>query len=253
MAEPPPRRPAPWHSGVQGVRANLAPAFALQLAALALVLGYYHDPAVHASLSRLVELHRRAGFGFGVASTGFFGGLLPFLYLHFGQRDAGGKPRYGWSQGAGLTAFWAYKGFEIDLWYRFQAHAVGPGHDAATIALKVFFDQFVYCPAFAVPVTTAVYQAVDSRGDWAGLRADFAAGRWYARRALPVLVSNLAVWIPAVAIIYALPTPLQLPLQNLVLCFFTLIVAHQTRAEGGRTGTEASGARRSRTCRARGS
>jgi hypothetical protein len=35
--------------------------------------------------------------------------------------------------------------------------------------------------------------------------------------------------VPAVAIIYLLPTPLQLPLQNIVLCFYTLVVAHQVR------------------------
>jgi hypothetical protein len=40
------------------------------------------------------------------------------------------------------------------------------------------------------------------------------------------MIANIAVWIPAVAIIYALPTALQLPLQNLVLLFFTLLLAH---------------------------
>jgi hypothetical protein len=46
------------------------------------------------------------------------------------------------------------------------------------------------------------------------------------------LIANMAVWVPAVAVIYALPTPLQLPMQNMVLCFYTLIVAHQMRADG---------------------
>jgi hypothetical protein len=34
--------------------------------------------------------------------------------------------------------------------------------------------------------------------------------------------------MPAVLLIYTMPTPLQLPLQNLVLCFYTLLVAHLT-------------------------
>jgi hypothetical protein len=226
-----PTAEAPWQSGLRGARANLAPGLVLQACALALVLGYYHDAAVASALARLTALHLRAGYAFAVVSTGLAAGVLPFLYLHFGQRDARGRPRYGWLQGLGLTAFWAYKGFEVDLWYRIQAHVVGPGHAPATIALKVFFDQFVYCPAFAIPVTAAVYQLVDSGYDWAGLRADVGAPRWYRRRVLPILISNLGVWVPAVAIIYALPTPLQLPLENVVLCFYTLIVAHQTRTE----------------------
>jgi hypothetical protein len=50
---------------------------------------------------------------------------------------------------------------------------------------------------------------------------------------LPTLIANFGVWVPAVAIIYALPTPLQLPLQNLVLCFFTLLLAHLNRRQHG--------------------
>jgi hypothetical protein len=37
------------------------------------------------------------------------------------------------------------------------------------------------------------------------------------------------VWVPAVAIIFQLPTSLQLPLQNLVCCFYTLMVTFLTR------------------------
>jgi hypothetical protein len=220
---------APWRSGLQGARANLVPGAVLQLAALALVLGYYHQPGVHATLARLMEIRRTAGLGLGIASTAVFGGVLPFLYLRLGRRDAKGNRRYGWVQGLSLTAFWAYKGLEIDLWYRLQAYAFGGGHGIGTIAVKVFMDQFVYCLLFAVPMTVAVYQAVEASPDWAGLRADILAPGWYRRRVLPVLITNMGVWIPAVAVIYALPTPLQLPLQNIVLCFYTMIVAHQMR------------------------
>jgi hypothetical protein len=45
------------------------------------------------------------------------------------------------------------------------------------------------------------------------------------------MIANFAVWVPAVAIIYALPTALQLPLQNLVLLFFTLLLAHLNRRQ----------------------
>jgi hypothetical protein len=224
---PPPE--APWSSGLRGARANLLPGAVLQLAALALVLGYYRQPDIHSALSKLVELRRASGFGFGMVSTGLFGGFLPFLYIHFSQRDRHGVPRYRWIQGLGLTAFWAYKGVEVELWYRLQAHVVGSGHEASTIAIKVFLDQFVYCPLFAVPITAAVYEAVETGFDWKQLFGDLRAPRWYRRRVMPILISNLGVWVPAVAVIYALPTPLQLPLQNIVLCFYTLIVAHQTR------------------------
>ncbi|MFY9925802.1 MAG: hypothetical protein WAK51_15090 [Opitutaceae bacterium] len=224
---------APWQSGIRGARANLFAGLVLQLMAVALVLGFYNLDWVHSGLERLVEVRRAMGLAFGVLSTGLCGGILPFLYLRFGRRDESTNPRYSWLQGAGLTAFWAYKGIEVDFWYRIQAHVVGLGHDPATVAIKVVLDQFVYCPVLAVPVTAAIYQAVDSRYDWKGLLRDVREPHWYRRRVLPVLLSNLGVWVPAVAIIYTLPTPLQLPLQNIILCFFTLVVAHQTQTRDG--------------------
>ena len=108
--QPPNQDIAPWHSGSRGARANLVPGLVLQVVALALVLGYYYQPAVHAALGRLSEARHRAGVISGIASTGLCGGLLPFLFLHFIQRDGAGRPRYSWSQGGALTAFWAYKG-----------------------------------------------------------------------------------------------------------------------------------------------
>jgi hypothetical protein len=38
-------------------------------------------------------------------------------------------------------------------------------------------------------------------------------------------MSTWAVWIPAVTIIYCLPAPLQIPLFNLVLCFWVLVLS----------------------------
>jgi hypothetical protein len=225
------QRNAPWQSGLRGARANILPGVILQLMAVVLGLGYYYLPAVHGALTRLLEIRKTAGFSFGILSTALFGGILPFLYIRFSGRTRKGNLSYSWLQGTALTLFWAYKGFEVDLWYRIQARMFGSGHEPMTIIVKVICDQFVYCPILAVPVTTAVYQAVDAHGNWNGLMKDFRAQGWYRRRVLPILISNVGVWVPAVAVIYCLPTPLQLPLQNIVLCFYTLVVAHQIRSD----------------------
>jgi len=36
------------------------------------------------------------------------------------------------------------------------------------------------------------------------------------------------IWIPVVSCVYALPSPLQMPLFNLVLCFWSMLFAHIT-------------------------
>ncbi|HVU25654.1 MAG TPA: hypothetical protein VHE13_16105 [Opitutus sp.] len=219
-------REAPWRAGLQSARANLLPGLALQVTALALVLAYYYHAPTRGLLSAFAAWRREVGLVSSIVSTGFFGGVIPVLVLRLRPAT---RARYSGRQGIAIIAFWAYKGFEVDLFYRLLAHFVGAGHDFATVATKTVIDQFFYSPLFAVPATALFFEWVAIRFEWLALRDDVRAGSWYRRRILPVIVSNLGIWLPAVCIIYSLPTPLQLPLQNLVLCFFTLIIAHLTR------------------------
>jgi hypothetical protein len=216
-------RELPWKAGLRGARANLLPGFVLQVTALVVVLAYYHHTPTRAAFEQLTVFRAHTGFAFGVVSTGFFGGLLPFLYL---RSIPASRHQYGWRQGLLLTAFWGYKGLEVEIWYRLLARVVGEGHDIATIVIKSLLDQGVYCPILAVPLTVVVYQWNAAGFSFRAVAADFRTPGWYARSVLPTLLANAGVWIPAVAIIYSLPTPLQLPLQNLVLVFFTLLLAH---------------------------
>ena len=224
----------PWRAGLRSARAHLVPGLILQALALALVLSYYYSASANAALGRLMDFRRETGFAFAIVSTAIFGGLLPYLYMRC-WRGESGLPRYDGRQGLCLTLYWAYKGFEVDLFYRVMAWTFGGGHDLATILPKALVDQFVYCPVIAVPVMVVVYGWMDAHFCWSPIAADLRSSGWYYRRVFPVLISNLGVWGPAVAIIYALPTPLQLPLQNLVLCFFTLLIAHQMRPKSGET------------------
>ncbi len=228
MSEPIAVSPAlesPWRAGLRGARANLLPGLALQAGALALVLAYYWHPPTREVLGRLAVWRLELGFTFSFVSTALFGGLLPLLYL---WSRAATRARYDVRQSTALIALWAYKGLEVDVWYRLMALSFGEGHDVTTIALKSFFDQFVYCPFFAVPITVLAYEWIESGFHHRTVLADLRAPGWYRRRGMGVLTLSFGVWLPAVCIIYALPTALQLPLQNLVLCFYTLLVAHLT-------------------------
>ncbi|MFA6962274.1 MAG: hypothetical protein WC205_16085 [Opitutaceae bacterium] len=216
---------APWKAGLRSARANLLPGLVLQAFALAVVLGYYFHAPTHALFTRLTELRAQMGWSFGLISTGIFGGLLPLLYL---KASPSTRSNYMWAQGGALTVFWSYKGIEVGLWYGALAWALGEATDVQTIISKALLDQFVYCPIVAIPLTAIAYDWCRSGFDIGEVVADIRRPRWYARRVLPMLCANLGVWLPLVCIIYALPTPLQLPLQNIVLCFFTLMLAHMS-------------------------
>lgn len=212
---------SPLRASLAAARANLAPGIALQLFAGALVGGYFLHAPTRAALERLAAFRAEVGLPFAVVSTAIFGALAPFAVLKLRRAT---RDRYTGAQIAALTAFWAYKGVEVALFYVVQARLFGEGRDFATIALKTFVDQFVYCPLLAVPVTWAVYTWVEHGFDAAPVRAELRRPGWYGRCVLPLLIATWGVWVPAVAIIYLLPTALQLPLQNVVLCFFTLLL-----------------------------
>ena len=217
---------APWRAGWRAGRANLGPGLALWLIGLVLVVAYYQHAPSHAALERLAGLRERLGWFFPIITTAICGGLLPILYL---RRDPSLRADYQLKNCAFLLLFWAYKGVEIEVWYRLMAHFVGTGIDLKTVAIKVLLDQIIYCPLYAVPLTVLSFAF-----NRAGLRsapvwADLRAGGWYRRHILPTVIANAALWIPVVALVYTLPLSLQTLLFDLVLCFYILMVAHITR------------------------
>ena len=212
-------------------RANLGPGLVLQFFAAAIVAAYYlHGPS-RAVLERIAAFRGEVGLPFAIVSTAMFGAVIPFAVLRLSKAALG---RQTLGQIAALTAFWGYKGVEVSILYDVQARVFGEGRDFTTIAAKSLVDQFVYCPLVAVPATWLVYAWVERRFDWAAVKAEIRRPGWYARCVLPLMVANWGVWVPAVAIIYLLPTALQLPLQNIVLCFFTLLVIFLTRRPADR-------------------
>jgi hypothetical protein len=126
-----------------------------------------------------------------------------------------------------LLVLWAAKGVEVDFLYRLQAWLFGEGQGASAVVKKVLFDQFVYVPLWGVP--TLVIAMLFARGgyEWARLK-ELLRGNWYRGMILPVLLPNWFVWFPAATCIYLLPTPLQLPLQNVVVCLWVLMVMFMT-------------------------
>lgn len=212
--------------GLKAARANLLPAIFLQVLALGLVLSYYFVPAASSALERLGAYKTETGFIFGMISTGLCGGILPFLIARLLARPG---EQQAWKLGLFYTLFWAYKGFEVELLYRVLAAVYGTDHQISTILCKVVTDQLFYCPIFAVPLSVFAYSWGGHGFSLGKAWRDFREPGWYSRRVLTPLISNMGIWLPATAIIYALPTPLQLPLQNIVLVFFTLVFAHVTR------------------------
>jgi hypothetical protein len=223
MSAPDTHDEAPWRAGLHSARALLVPGLVLQTAALALVLAWYFVPAAHALFARLAVWRTEGGYAFSALASALCGGVIHFLYLRLNPATRAANP---WPLMLFFAFFWAWKGAEVDLWYRTLAFLFGNGTTPATIASKVAADQFGFNPLYAAPAGNLCFAWKDAGFRWAPVAADLRAGLWYYRRVLPVLLTVWALWIPVVCCVYALPPALQIPLFNVVLCFWSLLFAH---------------------------
>lgn len=213
--------------GKQAAWQNRWPGAALWLFGVVIVAGYFSLEPIRGGLEKVGEFKTRFGLSFSIVSTAIFGGLLPSALRLLTDRKA--------SKGfasilIGNVIFWALKGAEIDLFYRCQAWMFGDDNGVATIAPKVLVDMLLYAPLIGLLNCVLFYIWQDNGYSFAKTKNALGPG-WYLRRVLPALISNWAVWLPAAIIIYALPLALQLPVQNLILCFWVLVLVFFTKEE----------------------
>jgi hypothetical protein len=211
----------PWRQSMAAARANLVPGLILQAFALALCLAYYFHPPSHHAMDLLAAFKARWGWRYSLVSTAVFGGLIPFLFMRLNTATRLGTPV---SHGIFFMAFWAQKGVEVDLFYRLQGWMFGNDNGLGTVACKVAVDQLVYSVFCSTPFGLLAFYWKDAGFSFARLRRL----RWmpFLRANLPKgLIGVWSVWVPAVSIIYSLPPSLQIPLYNIVLCFYALLFA----------------------------
>lgn len=226
MPQPPISTPSLWREAIQAIRTNMIPGIVLWAIATAVVLSYYFWEPSRPFFETLARWKSDGGFLYSIVATGLFAGLIPYLVL-----KALPATRSGATLGAlvFMVGFWAYRGLEIDLLYRFQGVMFGNQASVPTVAAKVAFDLFVYNVVWAASLQLLAYHWKNS-----GFRfSAFAGFDWkgYFTRSLPVaLVSTWVVWLPVVSLTYSLPANLQIPLFNLAACFWALVVATLTKA-----------------------
>ncbi|WP_148618695.1 Mpv17/PMP22 family protein [Mariniblastus fucicola] len=211
-------------TGKQAAWQNRWPGAALWLFGVALIAGYYWFEPIRSGLERIGEVKTRYGILFGIVSTAIFGGLIPSILRVAVDRKV---PQAFWGLLIANVIFWAFKGAEIDLFYRFQAWMFGDDSSVKTIASKVSFDALRYGPLMGLLNCVLFYIWQDNGYSFSQTRT--ALGRnWYVRKVLPALISNWCVWLPSAIMIYSLPLALQLPVQNLILCFWVLVLVFFT-------------------------
>lgn len=202
------------------LKKNLAPGLALQALALSIALCYFYVPSTDFIFIALGNLKSSLGWKYAMISTALFGGIIPFIYLKLSGQITGNPIKILFF----YTLFWAYKGIEIDFLYTLQALWFGEGNNASTLVKKVAIDQFAYGPLWAAPSMAIAFLWMESNFNLKLWLTRLDRELWFIQ--IPTtFVTNCLIWLPAVTIIYAMPTHLQIPLFNLVLCFFVLLLS----------------------------
>jgi hypothetical protein len=204
------------------LKQNLLPGLVLQCFALAIVLIYFFVPASQPVYAWFGVLKHEYGFLYAFVATAFFGGLVPFLYLWLSGRIE--PSRSAFALLLFYVIFWGLKGMEVDFFYQLQGSWFGYENTINTIATKVVVDQFLYSALWAAPMITITYLWMENGFSFRACKSAMTKSFFLVK--IPTVVfSNWLVWVPAVSIVYSMPQDLQIPLFNLVLCFWVLILA----------------------------
>ncbi|MEO7714768.1 MAG: hypothetical protein ABIY70_01080 [Capsulimonas sp.] len=216
----------PFRAGLRAARANLAPSLLIQLAMLFVVVGYYTIPAVRHALSSVADVKAHLNFGFSILASIVAGALIPeFLTVVFYQK---GRVRRKNLENLLFTIpYWGWNGFAVDVFYRCQALWFGSVVTIAVVAKKVIVDMFLYNPIYSTPAAAICYQWKNGGFRASALRGVF-TWTFYKERVIPALVTCWGTWIPLVILIYALPPLLQIPLFNMALSLWVLLLTHVT-------------------------
>ena len=212
---------APWIAGLKAARANLIPALILQAIMLALLLGYYFYPPTTQWLDRLAVLKERWDFGYSAVSAIIAGAVIPEI-MRILVFQKGRVSRANLDNLLFTVPFWCVMGLLVDIFYRTQAVVFGAEATFRIVATKVFFDQFLYSPFIATPLTCWLYDWKHSGYSLTDYRRYFTKA--YARDVMvPVVFANWGVWLPIVSVLYSLPSLLQIPLFGLALSLWVLL------------------------------
>ena len=224
----------PWLIGWRAIKANRMPMLVLWVAVVSLTVAYYHVPGFADVLAPVRIWQARNGAFAAFATQFVFCGALPAVFLYAVKELRTERPllkcllQSVWSGCWGIVYLWFYSQ---------QTRLFGDGHDIATLLAKTAFDEFVWTPLTAAPLTSLFFLWMES-GFSVRRTARTCREGYFSRVMFPNLLSNWAIWIPAVAAVYAFPLDLQVQMLGFVSCFWTLVClqlgrrAHRA-AEGG--------------------
>ncbi len=211
-----------WARCRSNLKANLMAGVCIWITGAIICFSYYKVGYFTDWLDQLGRLKKEHGFLYSALATSFFGGVIPFACLLLQRNIPEGK-KVSWL--IFFIFFWAIKGIEVDAFYRLQVFIFGESKSIGVIFYKVLNDLFVYCVFWSAPVTAIFYGWKQADFAWSDVQ-EIRNPRKLVSESIFLLISTWIIWIPALAVVYAMPSNLQIPCFNLNLCFFVLVISY---------------------------
>ncbi|NJM38903.1 MAG: hypothetical protein HC845_14130 [Akkermansiaceae bacterium] len=222
-------REPPWAAGLRAARANLVPGLIVQTMMLAIVLAYFFYPPLRSWLNDLAEIKNRTSYGYTAISSIIAGAFIPEL-LRIVVFQRGKIVRSNFSNLLFTVPLYAVLGTLVDFFFRCQASWFGDEATFSVVTKKVLVDQFIYNPFYAAPVQAWLYDWKNRGFPTAGISSFFTI-RYYREKIVPLLFATWGVWIPITAILYSLPSNLQIPLFGLALSMWVMVLTWMSEQE----------------------
>ena len=221
---------SPFSAGLAALRRFWRPFLLIQSAAVALGLAYRLSDTVRAACVGLARWKVAGGVPFAAIAGAVAGGLLPELAKRLVGRLPEGVARDDTPQARRRRAsdlrfnlaFFACDGVAVDGLYRLAARLFGNDARLSTVVTKIAFDQFVFTPLWQA-FTILLYLGRQRGWSWTAMQPGLARGVFWPR-VLALLLPAWCFWIPIVAIVYALPGPLQFLMFAFALAAWSLIM-----------------------------
>ena len=213
----------------RALRANWIPAIGIWIFGVLMVVDFHRGGCVVGMAEWVMTMRGRLGLLYPLLSMVIFAAILPSIAqiaIKPAERSMTLR-RLPW-----IVPFWAYKGLEVEFLYKLQAHIWGTGADFWTVVAKVSVDQFVYNPCLGAITTILYLRWVARRIGELPQDTPVAPRGWYGLLVVPLLIATWALWVPAVSLVYLMPTPLQLPLSNLIMVLWAMMLVLLAREPG---------------------
>ena len=212
----------------RALRANLIPAIGIWTMGAVLVYAYYHGTLVSGVAEEVLQLRDRLGLVYPIISMTVFGAILPMLTL---MAIRPSDFRLISHRLILIIPFWAYKGIEVEYFYKLQAWLWGNDPTFIAVVGKVATDQFIYNPCGGAISLILYHRWVARKTGELPPETQIFPKNWYTLLVVPLLVATWALWIPAVSFVYMMPTALQLPLANLILWLWSMMLVFMAKDE----------------------